>query len=147
LGTDPKVLIDEAHHCNVFRSSEDVSLIQGSNVKTLMQQKLEMNDGKCDVQAFGNNFIISVRGLTAETEVNNKNTYDRQKLDTECTPDSVYLKTCLGSEIGPSNLVVAYPKAFIGSSESSISYHPYIYYWNRSSYENITRVAQTTVKL
>jgi hypothetical protein len=84
LETDPKVLIDEAHHCNIFRSSEDGSLIQEGNVKALMQQKLEMKDGKCNIQAFGNNSTVSIRGLAAETEVSNKNTYDREKPNTEC---------------------------------------------------------------
>jgi hypothetical protein len=28
--------------------------IQGSNVKALMQQRFDLEDGKCDVQAFGN---------------------------------------------------------------------------------------------
>jgi hypothetical protein len=55
LETDPKVLIDEAHHDNVFGSFVVESLIQGSNVKVLNQQRFDLEDGKCDEQAFGNN--------------------------------------------------------------------------------------------
>jgi hypothetical protein len=58
-----------------------------------------------------------------------------QRPDTECTIDSVYLKTCLWSEINSLNLVEASPKAFITSSESLISFPSSINYWNRSSGE------------
>jgi hypothetical protein len=131
LETDPKVLIDEAHHDNVFGSFVVEDSIQESNVKALMQQRFDLEDGRCDTQAFGNNSAVGVRGLAAETEVSNKNTYDRQKPDNDCTPDSVYLKTCLGSEIDPSESIEAYPKAFITNSESSFNLSPSIHYWNR----------------
>jgi hypothetical protein len=132
LETNPKVLINEAHQCNVFGSFVVEDSIQGSNVKALMQQRFNLEDGKCDGQAFGNNSAVGIRGLAAETEVSNKNTYDRQKSDTECTPDSVYLKTCFGSEIDPSNSIEAISKAFITSSEISFNLSPSIHYWNRS---------------
>jgi hypothetical protein len=54
LETDPKVFIDEAHHCNVFRSDEDEGSIQENSMKVLMQQKSEMKEGKSDVGAFEN---------------------------------------------------------------------------------------------
>jgi hypothetical protein len=132
LETDPKVLIDQAHHYNVFENIVVEDSIQGSNVKALMLQRFGLEDGKCDTQAFVNNSAVRVRGLAAETEVSNKNIYDGQKPDTECTPDSVYLKTCLGSEIGSSDPIEAISKAFIASSESSFNLSPSIHYWNRS---------------
>jgi hypothetical protein len=104
-------------------------------MKALKQRKSEMKDGKCDVRAFENNSTVSVREPVAETEVSNKNTYDRQRPDTECTNDSVYLDTCLGSEIDPLGLVEAESKAFISSLESSTNVPSSIYYWNRSSEE------------
>jgi hypothetical protein len=76
-----------------------------------------------------------LRGPAAETIVSNKNTNEMQRSDTECTSDSVYLDTCLGSEIDPLNLVEARLKAFVTSSESSISFSSAIHYWNRSSGE------------
>jgi hypothetical protein len=95
-----------------------------------------MKEGKCDIRAFENNSALSVRGPAVETVMSiYQNTCVMQRPDIECTPDSVYVKTCLGSEIDPSNRVVANPKAFITSSESSISFPPSIYYWNRSSDE------------
>jgi hypothetical protein len=126
-------MIDEAHHFIVFRRSYMRSTIRKKFMKALKERKSEMKDKKCDIRAGGNNSAVSVPGPAAETEVSNKNTYDKQRPDTECTPDLVYLKTCLRSEIDPSNLVVANPKAFITSSESSISFPPSIYYLNRSS--------------
>jgi hypothetical protein len=116
----------------VFGSFVVENLIQGNNVKALNQQRFDLEDGKCDTQAFGNNSSVGVRRLAAETEVSNKNTYDRQKPDTECTPDSVYLKTCLESEIDLLDPIGATSKAFITSSESSFITSPSIHYWNRS---------------
>jgi hypothetical protein len=133
LETDPKVLIEEAHHFIVFRSSYMKSSIRKQFMKALKQRKSEAKDKKCDVRAFENNSAVGVRGPAAETNVNNKNTNDRQRPDTECTTDSVYLETCLRSEIDPMFLVEASSKAFISCSESSISFPSSIYYWNRSS--------------
>jgi hypothetical protein len=52
-----------------------------------------------------------------------------QRPDTECTDNSVYLKTCLRWEIDPLSLIEANSKAFISSSESSITSPSSIYYW------------------
>jgi hypothetical protein len=147
METDPKVLIDEAYHCNAFGSFVIEGSVQDNNVKALMQQRFDLENGKCDEQAFGNNSAVSVRGLAAETEVSNKNTYDRQKPDTECTPDSVYLKTCLRSEIDPSDPIEANPKAFITSLESSFNLSPSIHYWNRSLDKGYYQRPQTAIKL
>jgi hypothetical protein len=97
--TNPKILSDEEYHSNELREVIVEDSIQVSNVKALNQQRSDFEDWKCDMQAFGNNSAVSVLRPAAETEVSNTNTYDRQRRDTECTLDSVYLKTCLRSEI------------------------------------------------
>jgi hypothetical protein len=135
LETDPKNLVEEAHHFIVFRSSYMKSSIRKSFMKALKQPKSEIKNGKCDVRAFENKSAVGVRESAAETRVSNKNTYDMQMPDTESTNDSVYLKTCLGSEIDTLNLVEASPKAFITSPESSISFPSSINYCNRSTGE------------
>jgi hypothetical protein len=122
LETGPKVLSDEANHINAFRSFIVESTNQGSNEEMLNQQRSDLEEWKCDMQAFANNSAVSVRRSAAETEVSNTNTYDRQRRDTECTPDSVCLKTCLRSEIDLVNPIEASSEAFIASSESSSIY-------------------------
>jgi hypothetical protein len=129
--TNPEVSIEEAHQDNVFRSFVDEDSIQRSNVKVLNQQKSGLEDWKFDIQAFENNSLVGVPRLAAETKVSNKNTYDRQNRDTECTIDSVCLNICLRSEIDPIDPIGASPKAFIASSESWLICSPSIHYWNR----------------
>jgi hypothetical protein len=55
LETDSKVLTDKAPYFNVFGSFVVEDPIQGSNVKALTQQKFDLEVGRCDAQAFGNN--------------------------------------------------------------------------------------------
>jgi hypothetical protein len=91
--TNPKILVDEAHHFIVFRRSYMRSSIWKKFMKALKQCKLEAKERKCDVQAFENHFSICVRCLTAEPDVMRKKHNGMQKSDTECTKDSVYLET------------------------------------------------------
>jgi hypothetical protein len=136
LETGPKVLVEEAYHFIVFRRSNMRSSIRKKFMKALKQRRLEAKERKCVVQAFGNNSAIGERGLAAEPDVMCKKHNGMQKPVTECTFDSVYFKTCLGSEINLMSLVEANRKAFITSSESSINYSSSIHYWNRSSGAN-----------
>jgi hypothetical protein len=130
--TSPKILSDEEYHGNEFREVIVENSVQVSNVKVLNQQESDLEDWKCDKQAFENNSSVSVRRPAAETEVSNKNTNGRQRPDTECTLDSVCLKTCLKSEIDLLDPIGASSNAFIASSESSFTINPSIHYWNRS---------------
>jgi hypothetical protein len=102
--TDPKVLIEEAYHFIVFRSSYMNGSIKKQFKKVLKQRRSETKNRKCDVQAFENNSAVGVRRPAADINISNKNTNDMQRPDTECNNDIIYLETCLRSEIDPLSL-------------------------------------------
>jgi hypothetical protein len=120
--TDIKILIEEANHFIGLREVFSISSIKERKQKLLRRQKLEAEDLRCHAQAFENNSSLGEPGLAAETVVGSKILNDRQKPVTECTFDSVYLKTCLESEIDPMFLIEEQAEeVFIIISKSSIN--------------------------
>jgi hypothetical protein len=65
LETDPKIMIEEAHHFIVFRSRNMKSSIEKRFMKVLKQRRSELKNGKCDIRAFENNSAVGVRGSAA----------------------------------------------------------------------------------
>jgi hypothetical protein len=49
LEINPKILIEEAHHVNVFRCDFMKGLTQENYMRVLTQRKSEIEDGKCDI--------------------------------------------------------------------------------------------------
>jgi hypothetical protein len=127
LEIDPKILIEEAHHVNVFRGNYMKSSVQDYCMETLKrnemgvepiiknyiekyyseprERKSELEDCECEAQTINHQSNVIMTRPVAETEVSNKNTYDGQWRYDESIICSVDGTICFPLETNPKILI------------------------------------------